>query len=120
MTLPTWVPMIAKKLSSRLAHTSPFLVHQTGLPMTGLAVVAGELRLAAPLRKELNTVFLPWALQAGSHAADLMCIYYEQHLEVGEGGGGQLLPESGSARSCGPTLELCLPIDACARTCVQQ
>ncbi|KAK2076314.1 hypothetical protein QBZ16_000838 [Prototheca wickerhamii] len=54
---------------------------QTGLPMTGLAVVAGELRLAAPLRKELNSVFLPWALQAGSHAADLMCIYYEQHLE---------------------------------------
>ena len=78
--------MIAKKLSPRPPHTSPFFVYQTGLPMTGLAVVAGELRLAAPLRKELNSVFLPWALQAGSHAADLMCIYYEQHLEVGEGG----------------------------------
>lgn len=55
---------------------------QTGLPMTGLAVLAGEIRLAGPLRRELNTVFLPWALKAGSHAADLMCIYYEEHLEV--------------------------------------
>ena len=58
--------------------------------MTGLAVVAGEWRLKAEDRRVLNTVFLPWALRAGTRAADLMCIYYEKHLEVGgQGRAGQ-------------------------------
>ena len=50
--------------------------------MTGLAVLAGEWRLKAEDRRQLNTIYLPWALRAGTRAADLMCIYYEKHLHV--------------------------------------
>jgi hypothetical protein len=55
---------------------------QTGLPMTGLAVLAGEWRLKPEDRAVLNQVYLPWALRAGVWSADLMCLYYEKHLEV--------------------------------------
>lgn len=78
----------------------PALLLQTGMPMTGLAVLAGEWRLKPADRRVLNTVYLPWALRAGARAADLMCIYYEKHLEVsclGVGGGGALLLWSISA-----------------------
>eukprot|EP00890_Picochlorum_soloecismus_P006790 jgi/Picsp_1/936/NSC_04421-R1_ubiquinone biosynthesis protein len=54
---------------------------QTGLPMTAMAVLAAEWRLKSKSRRSLNTVYLPWALRAGSQAADLMCIYYENHFE---------------------------------------
>lgn len=54
---------------------------QTGLPMTGLAVLAGEWRLKAEDRRLLNEQFLPWALHAGARAPDLMCIYYEKHFQ---------------------------------------
>lgn len=53
---------------------------QTGMPMTGMAVIAAEWRLSRPKRKILNTVYLPWAVQAGAQAADLACLYYEEHL----------------------------------------
>ncbi|KAL4422775.1 hypothetical protein ABPG75_008972 [Micractinium tetrahymenae] len=53
---------------------------QTGLPMTGLAVLAGEWRLRPEDRALLNSQFLPWAVRAGARAPDLMCIYYEQHF----------------------------------------
>lgn len=49
--------------------------------MTGLAVLAGEWRFKPEDRALLNTQFLPWALRAGARAPDLMCIYYERHLE---------------------------------------
>ncbi|PSC76530.1 ubiquinone biosynthesis [Micractinium conductrix] len=52
---------------------------QTGLPMTGLAVLAGEWRFTPEDRALLNREFLPWALRAGARAPDLMCIYYEKH-----------------------------------------
>ena len=54
---------------------------QTGLPMTALAVAAGEARLGAADRAVLNGTYLPWAVGAGARSADLMCIYYERHLE---------------------------------------
>lgn len=54
---------------------------QTGLPMTGLAVLAGEWRFNAGDRALLNSRFLPWAFRAGARAPDLMCIYYEKHFE---------------------------------------
>jgi ubiquinone biosynthesis protein COQ4 len=53
---------------------------QTGLPMTGMAVVAGTWRLRAEDRAVLVREFLPWAARAGAGSADLMCIYYERHL----------------------------------------
>ncbi len=52
------------------------------MPMTGLAVLAGEWRLKPEDRRQLNSIYLPWALRAGTRAADLMCIYYEKHLHV--------------------------------------
>ena len=54
---------------------------QTGLPMTAMAVVAGESKMKAGDRKVMNTVYLPWAVRAGAQAADLMTIYYEKHFE---------------------------------------
>ncbi|EFN51290.1 hypothetical protein CHLNCDRAFT_141230 [Chlorella variabilis] len=53
---------------------------QTGLPMTGLAVLAGEWRFRPEDRRLLNEQFLPWAVRAGARAPDLMCIYYEEHF----------------------------------------
>lgn len=54
---------------------------QTGMPMTAMAVVAGEWRLKQPDRRLFNTVFLPWALKAGAKSADLMTLYYEKHFD---------------------------------------
>lgn len=54
---------------------------QTGMPMTGMAVIAAEWRLSKPKRRILNTAYLPWAVQAGAQAADLTCLYYEEHLD---------------------------------------
>ena len=39
---------------------------QTGIPMTGLAVVAGEVRQRGEDRTLFNSQFLPWALRAGT------------------------------------------------------
>lgn len=66
--------------ASRPAQSRRALL-QTGLPMTGLAVLAGEWRLKAEDRRLLNEQFLPWALHAGARAPDLMCIYYEKHFQ---------------------------------------
>jgi ubiquinone biosynthesis protein COQ4 len=55
---------------------------QTGVPMTGLAVLGAQWRLPAEDRALLNAQFLPWAARAGSQCKDLMCIYYERHLQV--------------------------------------
>lgn len=54
---------------------------QTGLPMTGMAVLAAQWKLSQKNRKLLNTVYLPWAIKAGSQASDLMCIYYEEYFD---------------------------------------
>ena len=54
---------------------------QTGLPMTAMAVVAGEFRMKTADRRLMNKVFLPWAVRAGSKSADLMTIYYEKHFD---------------------------------------
>lgn len=54
---------------------------QTGMPMTGMAVIAAEWRLDSERRRLLNTVYLPWAVRAGSRCVDLMCLYYEDHFD---------------------------------------
>jgi len=54
---------------------------QTGIPMTAMAVAAGEYRMKPEDRAEMNKVFLPWAVRAGAQAADLMTIYYERHFD---------------------------------------
>jgi ubiquinone biosynthesis protein COQ4 len=58
-------------------------VKQTGLPMAGMAVAGGQLKLSAADRAVLWRDHLPWAAQTGLRCADLMCIYYEHHLEEG-------------------------------------
>jgi ubiquinone biosynthesis protein COQ4 len=57
---------------------------QTGMPMTALSVLGGQFRLKAQTRAELYQDFLPWALRAGFRSADLICLYYEKHFEVGQ------------------------------------
>lgn len=54
---------------------------QTGMPMTGLAVVAGVSRMKRTDRDRLVKEYLPWAVRAGARSADLMCIYYEKHFD---------------------------------------
>jgi len=49
--------------------------------MTGMAVLAAQWKLSQKNRKLLNTVYLPWAIKAGSQASDLMCIYYEEYFD---------------------------------------
>ncbi len=52
--------------------------------MTALSVLGGQFRLKAQTRAELYQDFLPWALRAGFRSADLICLYYEKHFEVGQ------------------------------------
>ncbi|KAF6264315.1 coenzyme Q biosynthesis protein Coq4-domain-containing protein [Scenedesmus sp. NREL 46B-D3] len=54
---------------------------QTGLPMAGMAVAGAQFKLSAEDRRLLWTTYMPWAAQAGLRSADLMCLYYEQHLQ---------------------------------------
>ncbi|KAL3691883.1 hypothetical protein R1sor_005534 [Riccia sorocarpa] len=54
--------------------------HQTGLPMCFLSVAGASWRLKPKQRKYLFTHYAPWALKAGTSCCDLMCIYYEKHL----------------------------------------
>eukprot|EP00891_Asterochloris_glomerata_P007861 jgi/Astpho2/7861/fgenesh1_pm.00117_%23_26_t len=54
---------------------------QTGMPMTAVSVLGGQLRLKQETRARLFWEFLPWAVRAGSRSADLMCLYYEKHFE---------------------------------------
>ncbi|KAG2490359.1 hypothetical protein HYH03_011161 [Edaphochlamys debaryana] len=53
---------------------------QTGLPMTGLAVVGAQYKLSPQDRELLQKHYLPWALRAGGRCHDLMSIYYEEHF----------------------------------------
>ena len=53
---------------------------QTAMPMTGLAVLAAELRLEGPRRQLLNRVYVPWGVRAGGKSADLVTLYYEREF----------------------------------------
>jgi ubiquinone biosynthesis protein COQ4 len=53
---------------------------QTGLPAAGAAVVGAGWRLDGPGRAWLVGTALPWAVRAGSRAADLVTLEYEKAL----------------------------------------
>ena len=52
----------------------------TGLPMTGLSLVAA-VRLRRGERARLWETYLPWALRSGWAARELICVYWEEVLE---------------------------------------
>lgn len=54
---------------------------QTGMPMTGAAVLAGQRKMTSEQRAVLLRQHLPWAARAGSQCTDLLTLYYEEHLE---------------------------------------
>lgn len=54
---------------------------QTGLPMCGLATLGGTLRVTPVKRQLLYDTYFPWAVQAATRCAPLMCIEYEKHFE---------------------------------------
>ncbi|KAK3286737.1 hypothetical protein CYMTET_5724 [Cymbomonas tetramitiformis] len=54
---------------------------QTGLPMCGMATLGGTFRLTPVKRRLLYSTYFPWALQAATKCAPLMCIEYEKHFE---------------------------------------
>ena len=53
---------------------------QTGLPVGALSLAAAA-RLKAHQRRQLFAEQLPWALRAGRACPDLICIYYEEHMD---------------------------------------
>jgi ubiquinone biosynthesis protein COQ4 len=53
----------------------------TGLPMTGLSLVA-MIRLKPEERKRMWEVYLPWALRNGWGAKDVINVYWEEELET--------------------------------------
>lgn len=59
-----------------------YLILQTGLPMTALAVLGAPYRLDTVSRDRLLYRQLPWAIRASVSCQDLMCLYYENHFEV--------------------------------------
>lgn len=54
---------------------------QTLLPMCFLSVSGASWRLKPEQRAVLFGHYGPWAMRAGRSARDLMCIYYEKHLD---------------------------------------
>ncbi|KAL6750485.1 ubiquinone biosynthesis protein [Haematococcus lacustris] len=54
---------------------------QTGVPMTGLAVLGAQYRLKPADRQLLQETFMPWAVRAGTRSRDLMNIYYEENFQ---------------------------------------
>eukprot|EP01026_Neomeris_dumetosa_P059085 TRINITY_DN5515_c0_g1_i2.p1 TRINITY_DN5515_c0_g1~~TRINITY_DN5515_c0_g1_i2.p1 ORF type:complete len:227 (+),score=18.55 TRINITY_DN5515_c0_g1_i2:31-711(+) len=54
---------------------------QTGMPMTGLAVLGAQYKLKPEQRIRLWKEYVLWAIRVGSSCEDLMCIYYENHLQ---------------------------------------
>lgn len=63
------------------AEVRLFRLLQTGMPMCALSVLGGPFRLPPHKRQLLLTHYAPWALKAGTRAADLMCLRYENHFE---------------------------------------
>ena len=53
---------------------------QTGLPVGALSLAAAA-RLKARQRRQLFNEQLPWAFRAGRTCPDLICLFYEEHLE---------------------------------------
>jgi ubiquinone biosynthesis protein COQ4 len=49
--------------------------------MTALSIVAGQAKLKPDQQVLLTTQLLPWAVRAGSRCHDLMCLYYETHVD---------------------------------------
>ncbi|KAG9137078.1 hypothetical protein Leryth_024505 [Lithospermum erythrorhizon] len=51
------------------------------LPMCVMSVVGGTFRFNGRQRKLFYHHYFPWALNAGRNSTDLMCVYYERHLD---------------------------------------
>ena len=50
--------------------------------MAALSILGAQWRLKSNERAFLLAELLPWAVQAGTRCADLMCLDYEQHFKV--------------------------------------
>jgi ubiquinone biosynthesis protein COQ4 len=53
-----------------------------GLPVAGLSAVFGPLRFAAPERKRLREIYVPWAVKNGLKARSLINVYWEEELKT--------------------------------------
>ncbi|XP_031505574.1 ubiquinone biosynthesis protein COQ4 homolog, mitochondrial [Nymphaea colorata] len=53
---------------------------QMYVPMCALSVIGGSMRFSEKQRHLFFSHYLSWALRAGIHCTDLMCIYYEKHF----------------------------------------
>ena len=54
---------------------------QLRLPAAAAAVAGAAWRLRAGDRRRLFSQLVPWAARAGARSADLLCLYYEEHLD---------------------------------------
>ena len=55
---------------------------ETGLPSCGLSAMLGPLRLSAKEKRDLLTIYIPWALRSTSNSVELMSYSYEDNLNV--------------------------------------
>jgi hypothetical protein len=62
-------------------HSMSVALVQTGMPMCALSALGGPFRLSTQKRQVLLQHYAPWALRAGTRAADLMCLRYEIYFE---------------------------------------
>ena len=54
---------------------------QLRLPSAAAAVAGAAWRLRPADRRRLFSQLVPWAARAGARSADLLCLYYEEHLD---------------------------------------
>ncbi|XP_065875425.1 ubiquinone biosynthesis protein COQ4 homolog, mitochondrial [Euphorbia lathyris] len=54
---------------------------QMYLPMCVMSVVGGTVRFNEKQRRLFFQHYFPWAVRAGNHCTDLMCVYYEKHFD---------------------------------------
>ncbi len=56
---------------------------QTGLPVATLTALLGPTMIkSAKVRKNMRTIYVPWALRAGRRAQNLMSVLYEEEWET--------------------------------------
>ena len=46
-----------------------------------MSAVVGPVRLGIDEKEILVREAIPWAISTASHSVDLMCVYYEDHLD---------------------------------------
>ena len=55
---------------------------ETGLSSCGLSAILGPLRLSTKEKRDLLTIYIPWAIRSATNSVELMSYSYEDNLHV--------------------------------------